>query len=113
VTTWRDKALLTEMFSNLLDNALRHTPRGTNIEVSLAESDSNAIAFVADNGPGVPAGDRDLIFRRFYRLARSAKTPGHGLGLSVAAAVADLHGITLSAEDNKPGLRIRVSFGAT
>ncbi|HVR58553.1 MAG TPA: ATP-binding protein [Pseudolabrys sp.] len=113
VTTWGDKALLTEMFSNLLDNALRHTPRGTNIEVSLAKSDSTTIAFVADNGPGVPAGDRDLIFRRFYRLACSAKTPGHGLGLSIAAAVADLHGITLSAEDNKPGLRIRVSFGAT
>jgi signal transduction histidine kinase len=113
VTTWGDKALLTEMFSNLLDNALRHTPRGTNIEVSLAESDSNTVAFVADNGPGVPPGDRDLIFRRFYRLARSAKTPGHGLGLSIAAAVADLHGIALSAEDNKPGLRIRVSFGAT
>lgn len=113
VTTWGDKALLTEMFSNLLDNALRHTPRGTNIEVSLAKSDSTTIAFVADNGPGVPAGDRDLIFRRFYRLACSAKTPGHGLGLSIAAAVADLHGITLNAEDNKPGLRIRVSFGAT
>ena len=112
VTTLGDKALLTEMFSNLLDNALRHTPRGTNIEVSLAESDSNMVAFVADNGPGVPAGDRELIFRRFYRLARSAKTPGHGLGLSIAAAVADLHGIALSAEDNKPGLRIRVSFDA-
>ena len=113
VTTLGDKALLTEMFSNLLDNALRHTPRGTKIEVSLAESDSDAVAFVADNGPGVPAGDRELIFRRFYRSECSAKTPGHGLGLSIAAAVADLHGITLNAEDNKPGLRIRVSFGAT
>jgi len=111
ITTWGDKALLTELFSNLLDNALRHTPRGTNIEVSLA--DSNAVAFVADNGPGVPTGDRDLIFRRFYRSECSARTPGHGLGLSIAAAIADLHGITLSAEDNKPGLRIRVSFGAT
>jgi signal transduction histidine kinase len=110
ITTWGDKALLTEMFSNLLDNALRHTPRGTNIEVSLAKNEAGTVAFVADSGPGIPAGDRDLIFRRFYRLARSAKTPGHGLGLSIAAAVADLHGITLSAEDNKPGLRMRVSF---
>jgi signal transduction histidine kinase len=110
ITTWGDKALLTEMFSNLLDNALRHTPRGTNIEISLAKNEAGTVAFVADNGPGIPAGDRDLIFRRFYRLARSAKTPGHGLGLSIAAAVADLHGITLSAEDNKPGLRMRVSF---
>jgi signal transduction histidine kinase len=113
ITTWGDKALLTEMFSNLLDNALRHTPRGTHIEVSLAESDSNTVAFVADNGPGVPAEDCDLIFRRFYRSARSAKKPGHGLGLSIAAAVADLHGIALKAEDNKPGLRMRVSFSAT
>ena len=113
VTTWGDKALLTEMFSNLLDNALRHTPRGTNIEVSLAERDSNAVAFVADNGPGIPAEDRDLIFRRFYRSECSARTPGHGLGLSIAAAIADLHGITLSSEDNKPGLRMRVGFRAT
>ena len=110
VTTWGDKALLTEMFSNLLDNALRHTPRGTNIEIVLGKNDSGTVAFVADDGPGVPAGDRDLIFRRFYRSECSAKTPGHGLGLSIAAAIADLHGITLSAEDNEPGLRVRVGF---
>jgi signal transduction histidine kinase len=113
ITTWGDKTLLAEMVSNLLDNALRHTPRGTKIEVSLAENESGAVAFVADNGPGVPAGHRDLIFRRFYRLAISSKTPGHGLGLPLAAAVAELHGITLSAEDNAPGLRMRINFGAT
>ncbi|MGH6826096.1 ATP-binding protein [Methyloceanibacter sp.] len=112
ITAWGDRALLTEMFSNLLDNALRHTPRGTNIEVSVAENESGAVAFVADDGPGVPAADRDLIFRRFYRSARSTTTPGHGLGLALAAAVADLHGMTLTAEDNAPGLRMRISLRA-
>jgi signal transduction histidine kinase len=112
ITAWGDKALLTEMFSNLLDNALRHTPRGTNIEVSVAENESGAVAFVADDGPGVPAADRDLIFRRFYRSAHSTTTPGHGLGLALAAAVADLHGMTLTAEDNAPGLRMRISLRA-
>src|SRR5215510_9397684 len=110
ITILGDKTLLTEMLSNLLDNALRHTPRGTNIEISLAQNGSGAVAFVADDGPGVPAEDRDLIFRRFYRTAPSAKIPGHGLGLSLAAAVADLHGIALSAEDNAPGLRMRIGF---
>ena len=113
ITAWGDKALLTEMFSNLLDNALRHTPRGTNIEVSLAKNDSGTVAFVADDGPGVPARERDRIFRRFYRLAQSTTTPGHGLGLALAAAVADLHGMTLTAEDNAPGLRMRISLAAT
>jgi len=78
----------------------------------LAQNGSGAVAFVADDGPGVPAEHRDLIFRRFYRTAPSANIPGHGLGLPLAAAVADLHGIALSAEDNAPGLRMRIGFSA-
>jgi signal transduction histidine kinase len=105
-----DRDLLTEMFANLLDNAIRHTPPGTNIEVSLANGGSRSIASVADTGMGVPPDERERIFRRFYRLERSIKTPGHGLGLSLVAAVAELHGIELAAEDNSPGLRLTMTF---
>jgi signal transduction histidine kinase len=67
---------------------------------------------VADNGPGVPAADRGRITERFYRCERSRTTPGHGLGLSLVAAIADLHNASLSIEDAAPGLRFRITFPA-
>jgi signal transduction histidine kinase len=105
-----DKSLLTEMLANLVDNAIRHTPKGTNIEVTLVNGGPRLVATVADDGPGVPDAERDRIFRRFYRLERSIGTPGHGLGLSLVAAVAELHGVELRASDNYPGLRITMTF---
>ena len=68
-----DEDLLAEMLANLLDNALRHTPVGTQIEVSICREGSKIIASVADNGLGVPEEERERIFQRFYRLKRSAK----------------------------------------
>lgn len=109
---WGDRDLLTEMLANLLDNAIRHTPKGTRIEVGLTNYDSKLVASVADNGPGVPADERERVFGRFYRLERSMTTPGSGLGLSLVAAVAELHGIELRVEDNAPGMRVAMTFGA-
>jgi signal transduction histidine kinase len=105
-----DKELLTEMLANLLDNAVRHTPKGAHIEVSLARNHSQIVASVADDGLGVPQEARNWIFQRFYRLERSAKVQGNGLGLALVAAVAGLHGVQLSVEDNAPGLRIMMRF---
>jgi signal transduction histidine kinase len=68
---------------------------------------------VEDNGPGVPEAERDRVLRRFYRLDQSRSTPGSGLGLSLVAAVADLHGAALRLSDAQPGLRISVSFADT
>jgi signal transduction histidine kinase len=65
---------------------------------------------VADNGPGVPAEERDKIFRRFYRLDSSRTTPGSGLGLSLVVAIAELHGVTIETRDNQPGLRVDLRF---
>ena len=65
---------------------------------------------VEDDGPGVPDADRAQIFRRFYRVERSRTTPGSGLGLSLASAVAHAHGADIRAEDAGPGLRIVVDF---
>jgi signal transduction histidine kinase len=110
IKSWGDKDLLTEMLANLLDNAITHTPLGAHIEVSLVNGGSHAVASVADDGPGVPRAERERIFRRFYRLERSMRTPGSGLGLSMVAAVADLHGVRLSVDDNHPGLRMTMAF---
>lgn len=112
VKAWGDKDLLTEMLANLLDNAITHTPKGAHIEVSLVNGGSRVIASVTDNGDGVPPGEQEHIFRRFYRLERSIQTPGNGLGLSLVAAVAELHGMELRAQDNGPGLRMTMSFEA-
>jgi signal transduction histidine kinase len=113
VCTWGDRELLAEMTANLVDNAIRHTPSGARIEVFLARDKSQIIASVSDNGFGVPQEDHDRIFERFYRLERSAKIQGTGLGLSLVAAVAGLHGIRLSVEDRAPGLGIKMRFNAT
>lgn len=105
-----DRDLLVQMFSNLIENALTHTPRGSAITVSLSTTASGIVAAVADNGPGVPDADREAIFRRFFRGESSRTTPGTGLGLSLVAAVAKLHGARLQADDNRPGLRIGITF---
>ena len=107
-----DRELLTEMLANLLDNAIRHTPPGTHIDVSLQRNGSKMIASVADSGLGVPSEATERIFQRFYRLDRSAKVEGTGLGLALVAAVSGLHGWQLSVADNAPGLRIEMSFDA-
>jgi signal transduction histidine kinase len=65
---------------------------------------------VCDSGPGIPAEERDNVFRRLYRLDSSRTTPGSGLGLSLVKAVADLHGAAIILKDNNPGLAVIVSF---
>jgi signal transduction histidine kinase len=112
VVYWGDADLLSEMLANLIENAIKHTPEGTDIEVTLTNQNSVPIAAVADNGPGVPDQHRTRIFRRFYRLERSSAKPGSGLGLALVAAVAELHGIELVVTDNRPGLRLTMSFTA-
>jgi signal transduction histidine kinase len=105
-----DPELLTQLLANLVENAIRHTPSGTGIRIALAHSPSGVRMVVADNGPGVPAGERDRIFRRLYRLERSRTSPGSGLGLSLVAAIVALHGARVAVEDNAPGLRIVIDF---
>jgi signal transduction histidine kinase len=110
VIYWGDADLLSEMLANLIENAIKHTPEGTGIEVTLTNQNGVPVAAVADNGPGVPHQYRTRIFRRFYRLERSLAKPGNGLGLALVAAVAELHGIELVVADNRPGLRMTMSF---
>ena len=105
-----DRELLTQMLVNLVENALRHTPAGTRIEIGLARESSGIVCTIADNGPGIPAEEYDKVFHRFYRLDASRATPGSGLGLSLVAAVASLHRIRIELSDNQPGLRVTLRF---
>ncbi len=105
-----DKELLTQMVVNLVENAITHCPTGTRIEMSLRRQRDETILRVSDNGPGIPAGERNKVFRRLYRLDQSRTTPGSGLGLSLVRAIADLHSAHITLADNAPGLAVNVSF---
>lgn len=104
-----DKDLVAQALANLLDNAIRHTPPGATITVRTSK-DARAHLSVADNGPGIPAGEREAALKRFYRLERSRGGPGAGIGLSIVAAVARLHDAELVLDDARPGLRVTITF---
>ena len=103
-----DRELLVQMFANLIENAIRHAPPGAQIAVAYGK---NGVV-VADDGPGIPVAQRGHVMARFARLEASRTTAGDGLGLSLVAAVAQLHGATVALEDNAPGLRVAVRFAA-
>jgi signal transduction histidine kinase len=104
-----DRQLVAQLLTNLLENALRHTPEGTRISLGLARTATGIELVVADNGPGIPDGERDKVFDRFYRLDRSRSTAGSGLGLAMVKAIAGLHGLSIRLEDASPGLRVILS----
>ena len=97
-----DEDLMREAISNLVDNAVKFTPEGGRVRVEAAMVDGLPLAAVSDTGCGIPPQDKQKIFRRFFRGERSE---GHGLGLSIAQTIADLHGFQLTVEDNNPGAR--------
>jgi signal transduction histidine kinase len=105
-----DRELLTQLFANLLDNALRHSPPSARIALSARHESERIIVSIADEGPGIPAEFREKVMQRFFRLEGSRSTPGSGLGLSLAKAVASLHESELVFTDNRPGLCVTVSL---
>lgn len=105
-----DRHLLSQAVANLLDNAIKYTPIGGRIYLSLTRTKVQARLEVADTGPGVPEESRKSVLQRFYRLESSRNTPGSGLGLSLVAAVAKLHNAELRLEDNSPGLSVVLLF---
>lgn len=105
-----DRELLAQMFSNLLENAIRHSPQGACIGLTAWSDPVGHGVTVSDTGPGIPPEEWGKVFRRFYRLETSRSTPGSGLGLSLVAAIAQVHGIQIELGDNRPGLRVRVRF---
>lgn len=105
-----DRELITQLFANLVENALHHTPPRTMVSLRLARQPTGIMAEVADNGPGIPEEERANVFKRFYRLERSRTSAGSGLGLSMVAAIADLHQARIELLDNQPGIRVMLHF---
>jgi signal transduction histidine kinase len=105
------RPLLTQLVANLIENGLKHVGRGGTMIVTVSRAGSGARLEVSDNGPGIPAEDRERALRPFVQLAPKTSA-GSGLGLSLVAAIARLHRAKLSLEDNAPGLRVVVQFAA-
>ncbi|MFZ0989200.1 MAG: ATP-binding protein [Xanthobacteraceae bacterium] len=112
-----NRELVSQALANLIDNAIKYA--GTNGKVNgvpaeivvKAGNDGERITLsVADRGPGIPDADRGRVVERFVRLEQSRSEPGSGLGLSLASAVARLHGGELKLEDNHPGLRTTIAL---
>ena len=102
--------LISQAVANLVDNAIKYTPDGGSIVVSLEQHPDGPQVVVADNGLGIPADERLRVTDRFVRLESSRHSPGTGLGLSLVAAVARMHDAELLLEDNRPGLRAVLRF---
>jgi len=107
-----DRDLIFDAIANLVDNAIKHGRAGGEVVVANETIDGQPVVSIADDGPGIPADQCEHVFKRFYRLEQSRYTPGNGLGLSLVAAVARLHGARIELLDNAPGLKLRLWFAA-
>ena len=104
--------LLRELVRNLVDNALRYTPAGGTVTARVTTDPFGQVLVlqVEDNGPGIPAAEREAVFRPFYR-ALGTEVDGSGLGLSIVREIAAQHGAELTVDDAQPGVRARAGFG--
>jgi signal transduction histidine kinase len=105
-----DGELLFEAIGNLVDNAIKFTPVGGTITLELAAAVGGWRIAVCDSGPGIAAGERSAVLRRFHRGQHAAGVPGSGLGLSIVAAIAHLHRADLALADAAPGLCVRLTL---
>jgi signal transduction histidine kinase len=116
VSIHASRELIGQALANLIDNAIKYSSEndfnetGRSVIVSVKKEDKRVLLIVADRGPGIPAVDMERVLERFVRLETSRTRAGSGLGLSLVAAVARLHGGTLKLEDNLPGLRAIISL---
>lgn len=103
-----DRDQLFQLAVNLLDNALKYAPAGSEVEVRLEATPAAARLQVGDRGPGIPEAERERVFDRFQRLEAHRGSPGTGLGLSLVRAIVRHHGGQVQLLDNAPGLRVQV-----
>lgn len=118
LTVMGDRGLLAQALANLLDNAVKYTPKGGAVQLNVHALRGGAVeAAVTDTGPGIPAEDRERVRQRFVRLEKCRSEPGSGLGLSLVQAVADIHNAELvfghgAGPVDAPGLRAALVFPA-
>jgi signal transduction histidine kinase len=104
-----DPSLLFEALGNLVDNAIKFTPAGGRVEIRVAsDGRGRPSATVRDTGPGIDPAERETLLQPFRRSEKGRDAPGHGLGLTLVAAIAKLHGLPLAIEDAAPGCRVRL-----
>ncbi len=101
-----ERMLLTRLLANLVDNALKFSPAGSRVEIETGTNGDEVRLVVRDHGPGLPAGFEAIAFDRFTRAEGTHDVPGHGLGLGLVRAVALRHGMKLTLDDARPGLRV-------
>ena len=112
VTVQGERGQLRQALGNLLDNALKFTPEGGEIEVGLRQEGTWASLWVRDSGIGVPAEDLPGLFERFHRGRNAAAYPGSGLGLAIVKAVVQRHGGQVTAQNLEQGARFAVRLPA-
>jgi two-component system OmpR family sensor kinase len=108
-----DEDSMRQLFSNISQNILRHTPADSKVEINIAQNQSNTEIIIDDSGPGIPAALRNQVFERFTRIdaSRSRDTGGFGLGMSIIKSVVDKHNGQIFLEDSEfNGLRVRLIF---
>lgn len=105
-----DRHLLFQLFANLLDNAIKFSPQAGQVRLAITHSREMIFIGIDDQGPGIPAAEKEHVFRRFYRGDASRSTQGNGLGLSLVKAIIDLHQGEIVLQDGHPGLHVKVGF---
>jgi signal transduction histidine kinase len=103
-----DRDQLFQLLVNLLDNALKYAPADSAVDVRLHATPQGALLQIDDQGPGIPAAERERVFDRFQRLESHRGSPGSGLGLSLVRAIVHRHGGRVLLLDQAPGLRVQV-----
>jgi signal transduction histidine kinase len=103
-----DRDMLFQAFANLIDNAIKYTPKGGKIQIMTGVEEDRPVLAICDSGPGIPETEYSNVTQRFYRLDSSRSTPGSGLGLALAAAVIRLHNFEMRFSSNNPGLCVHV-----
>ncbi len=102
---------LTIMVKNVIDNAIKFSPQGSEVKVEVYEKDDQVVLAITDQGPGIPDAEKGKIFERFYRVRKSNHFTGSGLGLSIVKWVIDLHQADILMLNNTPGgLRVELTF---
>ena len=105
-----DPDLLKQLIANCLENILLHTPPGRTAHVSIKKAAGSIILLISDNGPGMLAEDRQHAFGEGQRLRDKLNRQGHGFGLKLIKAIADLHSANIALLDAEPGLLVQIEF---
>ena len=106
VTVAGEEEALRAIIANLIDNAVRHTPAGGAVDVSVRSGEHEVFIEVIDTGPGIPSDDRDRVFDRFFRRGASS---GSGLGLAIVKSAVERHGGTISLNEGREGKGLKVT----